>query len=152
MKKIRFLVLISILLFSSVFAGADSINSEEILKKLEERPYDAELLFMASIVNYFKGDYDNSLKYFVKATVFDRSILFRKDYGMIEALTNYTKSILKNSEKTELKIYSCLFLDRLGEKKYSYAHLQNLYENIKDENQKNTISRILNSIRFMNTI
>ncbi|MCK9223653.1 MAG: hypothetical protein M0R46_05130 [Candidatus Muirbacterium halophilum] len=152
MKKVKFLVLISILLFGTFAVNANSLNSDEVLKQVVEKPYDSELLFMASVVNYFKGDYDNSLKYFVRASVFDRAILVRKDYGMIDALTNYTKEILNNSQKTELKIYSCIFLDKLGEKKYSYAHLQNLYNNVKDESQKITISRILNSIRFMNTL
>lgn len=150
MKKNFLFVLISILLFGSISISA--MSSEEVLEKVQHKPYDPELLFMASVINFFKGDYDNSLRYFVRASLFDRNIISRKDYGMIEALSKYTRNILSNSNKTELKIYSCLFLDRMGEKKYSYAYLQSLYEKVEDENDKVIISRIMNSINFKNTL
>ncbi|PLX16635.1 MAG: hypothetical protein C0601_09855 [Candidatus Muiribacterium halophilum] len=153
MKKIT-VILLSLLLFAGVVVPASTsvpqnISLSQLKEKVEKEPHNAENHFLLSLLYYFSKDMDKSLDHCLKALTLNRDILARKDYGMFNNLKDFVKNkVLREKYKIDTKIKGLLYLEKIGFKEQSMAHLRQMLSTVEDPEKKNEIERTISLIEF----
>jgi|GEM_PF-5742242 len=153
MKKIT-MILLSLLLFVTVAVPAkvdkqETLSLAKLKEKVEKEPYNAENHFLLSLLYYFSKDMDKALTHCLKALTLDRDILAKKDYGMFNNLKDFVKNkVLREKYTIDTKITGLLYLEKIGFKEQSMAHLKQMLLTITDKQKKSEIERTISLIEF----
>ena len=153
MKKIT-IILLSLLLFAGVATTAkatsqENLSLESLKVKVEKEPHNAENHFLLSLMYYFSKDNEKALNHCLKALTLDRDILAKKDYGMFNNLKDFVKNkVLREKYTIKTKIIGVLYLEKIGFKEQSMAHLRQMLLTVQDPEKKNEIERTISLIEF----
>ncbi|MFA5478622.1 MAG: hypothetical protein WC337_01210 [Candidatus Muiribacteriota bacterium] len=145
-------IFIILCVFAACFFRVSADEVEKAFENLKNSPHNAQNHFVVALINFFNNDMEKALENVVNALRLDSSIIFKTDYGMLENLLVYVKSVALKSENFQTRYNGVILLQKIGQNEIARQELKKMLIRTKSSEEELIIRRTLNSLEFLSSL